>query len=95
MSKYIYQIEKHVITEWIVTCQKEGDNLRTPIAKCNSQGIALTIKGLYEKYDEELENKSDEKEEKGIELENAQKKAARTGERKDLQEYLKMRRNYL
>lgn len=60
MTKYEYQIEKHVTTEWIVTAQKEGEKTRTPIAKCNSQGVALTIKGLYEKYDRELEDKEDD-----------------------------------
>jgi len=57
MTKYKYRIEKHVKTEWIVTCQREGGNFRESIAKCNSQGIALTIKGLYEKCDKELTNK--------------------------------------
>ena len=57
MTKYKYEIEKHVTTEWIVTAQREGDNLREPIARCNSQGKALTIKGLYEDYDKELEEK--------------------------------------
>lgn len=55
MSKYEYQIEKHVKTEWIVTCNRKEESTREPIAKCNSQGKALTIKGLYEKYDKELE----------------------------------------
>ena len=53
MIKYEYQIEKHITTEWIVTCSIEGSNVREPIAKCNSEGKALTIKGFYEKYDEE------------------------------------------
>lgn len=65
MTKYKYQIEKHVTTEWIVTCQivtgqKGGNAVRQPIAKCNSQGLALTIKGLYEKYDKELEEQEDD-----------------------------------
>ncbi len=60
MTKYKYQIEKHVTTEWIVTGRKEGESTREPIAKCNTQGIALTIKGLYEKCDKELEEKQDE-----------------------------------
>lgn len=57
MTKYEYQIEKQVTTEWIVTCRKEGENIREPIAKCNSQGKALTVKGLYENYDKEIEDK--------------------------------------
>lgn len=57
MTKYEYQIESHVTTEWIVTCRKEGEKVRENIAKCNTQGIALTIKGMYEKYDKEMEDK--------------------------------------
>jgi hypothetical protein len=49
-----YAIEKHVTTEYIVTGQREGDPLKTPIAKCNTMGIALTIKGMYEK-DEQVD----------------------------------------
>ena len=60
MAKYEYEIEKHVTTEWIVTCRREGEKLREPIAKCNTQGIALSIKGLYEKYDKETKEKEDE-----------------------------------
>lgn len=58
MIKYEYQIEKHVTAEWIVTCRREGENVRKLIAKCPSQGIALTIKGLYEKYDKDKENET-------------------------------------
>jgi len=43
-----YRIEKHITTEFIVTAQKEGESVREPIARCNTEGIALTIKGLYE-----------------------------------------------
>ena len=59
LTKYEYGIEKHVTTEWIVTCRREGEKLREPIVKCNSEGKALTIKGLYEKYDKETEEKED------------------------------------
>ncbi len=57
MTKYKYQIEKHTTTEWIVNCQKEGDNIREPIAKCNSEGKALTVMGLYKDYDKRIEDK--------------------------------------
>ena len=60
MTKYEYQVESHTTTEWIVTCQKEGEKVREPIAKCNSQDAALTIKGLYEKYDRESEDKEND-----------------------------------
>ena len=51
--KYRYEVEVHTTKKFIVTAQKEGENIRTPIAKCNSEGAALTIKGMYEKYDKE------------------------------------------
>lgn len=60
MPKYEYEIEKHITTEWIVTCRREGEKIREPIAKCNSQGKALTIKGMYERYDSETQGKEDE-----------------------------------
>ena len=59
MSKYEYEIEKHVTTEWVVTCRREGENLRAPIAKCNSQAKALTIKGLYEEDDKRIEDEDE------------------------------------
>ena len=58
MTKNEYRIEKHTRVEWIVTCSKEGERIREPIAKCNSEGIALTIKGMYEA--EELEDKDND-----------------------------------
>jgi hypothetical protein len=61
MAKYEYEIEKHVKTEWIVTCRKKGHTgTRELIAKCTSEGAALTIKGMYEKDDKEIEGKEDE-----------------------------------
>lgn len=60
MTEYEYQTEKHITTEWIVTCNKKGEKTRSPIAKCSSQGKALTIKGLYEKYDKSMQEKFSE-----------------------------------
>jgi hypothetical protein len=51
----IYRIEKHTTSEWIVTAQNEGEKVRYPIAKCPSEGVALTIKGMYEKDEKEDE----------------------------------------
>ena len=46
---YRYSILKEVKTAWIVCVEKEGQTEVEPIARCNSQAIALTVKGLYEK----------------------------------------------
>ena len=48
-EKLTYSIEKHTTVEYIVVVQKGVEPLRTPIAKCNNEGTALTIKGMYEK----------------------------------------------
>jgi hypothetical protein len=53
MTKTIYRVEKHITIEWIVTGQKEGDVLRENIARCPTEGIALTIKGMYEEKEEQ------------------------------------------
>jgi len=49
----IYQVEKHTNIEWVVTSRQEGDNLRNVIAKCPAEGIAVTIKGMYEKEEQQ------------------------------------------
>ena len=49
----IYQIEKHTTVQFIVTAQREKEGTRIPIAKCNNEATALTIKGLYEKAEAE------------------------------------------
>lgn len=46
-----YRVEKHITTEYIVVAIREGENI--PVAKCNNEGTALTIKGLYEKMEVE------------------------------------------
>jgi len=51
-----YSIEKHVTTEFVVMAKAEGDNIKCCVAHCPSEGIALTIKGLYEKAEREDEN---------------------------------------
>lgn len=53
MAKINYHVEKHVTTEYLVMATKEGEALKTPAARCYSEGAALTIKGLYEKAEEE------------------------------------------
>ena len=50
-----YSILKEVTIQYIVCEQKEGSVLVEPIARCNTKGAALTIKGMYEK-DEENDN---------------------------------------
>jgi len=47
-----YHIEKHTVTTWKVTARQDGSPLRRLIAECPSQGIALTIKGMYEKEED-------------------------------------------
>jgi len=47
-----YSILQETTTQYIVCEQKEGDVLVEPIARCNSKGVALTIKGMYEKDEE-------------------------------------------
>ena len=53
----IYQIEEHTIKEYIVTVRRGDKSAQIPIAKCNSMGAALTIKGLYEKAEKEDEQR--------------------------------------
>jgi len=53
MIKWTYEVEKHTTVEYFVMARKNDEPIKTPVAKCNSQGIAYTIKGLYEKYDSE------------------------------------------
>ena len=50
-----YSILQETTTQYIVCEQKEGSVLVEPIAHCNTKGAALTIKGMYEK-DEENDN---------------------------------------
>ena len=56
MAKIKYHIIKEVTTQWIVTGRKEEDVNETPIARCDCEGIALTIKGMYEKAEAEDES---------------------------------------
>ena len=51
--KLTYSIVKHTTVEYIVLVQKDDEPLKTPVAKCNNEGTALTIKGMYEKDDAE------------------------------------------
>ncbi len=44
-----YRIEKYTTVEWVVTGQRDDEPIRNVIAKCPAEGIALTIKGMYEK----------------------------------------------
>ena len=60
-----YHIEKHVTITWHVTAQREGDSLREAIAQCPSEGIALTIKSMYEKDEEEVIKKIEEGDKNG------------------------------
>jgi len=47
-----YSILKEVTTTYIVCEQKEGDLLVEPIARTTNKDAALTIKGFYEKAEE-------------------------------------------
>lgn len=58
--------------------------------KCTNCGLELSHKEVCESGGHNCEDKSEE----SI-LEKAAKKVARTGNRSDLQEYLKLRRNFI
>jgi len=45
-----YTVEKHVT--WIVCAKKEGITNKKRVAQCDSQGIALTIAGMYNESEE-------------------------------------------
>ena len=49
----IFTVEKHTTPEYIVMASNEGGYIKQPIAKCNSETDAQTIKAFYEKADRE------------------------------------------
>ena len=48
MPRIKYSIEKHTTVEFIVMAQVEDEMAKTPVAKCDTEAVALTIKGMYE-----------------------------------------------
>ena len=53
----IYSVEKHTTVQWMVVVRRdESDKINELVAKCPSEGIALTIKGLYKDIEKEDED---------------------------------------
>lgn len=47
-----YTVEKHTTVEYIIISHKEP-GIKEPVAKCNSEAIALMLKSLIEAFEEE------------------------------------------
>lgn len=55
-----YKIIKETTTQYVVCVRlKNDEHLLTPIARCDTEAVALTIKGMYE-----AEEKKDEDDER-------------------------------
>ena len=50
-----YSIQREITTTYIVCAERTDSepHLIEPVARCNTLGVALTIKGMYEKAEAE------------------------------------------
>jgi len=52
-----YTVEKQITTEWVVVGESldlfaEEKAVKVPVARCPTQGLALTIAGMYNESEE-------------------------------------------